>query len=158
MNNEHIQHIILQLQETYSGQPWHGRSIKSLLSEVTPEIGLKKPNANSHSIAELVYHMVTWRQFTISRLEPAEGKSAEYFELMDWRPLDLSNKKTWEEGLRLLEESQQHVIRVLEKFNDSILPEKVAERNYTFKVLLYGLLQHDTYHAGQIAYAMKLLA
>jgi uncharacterized damage-inducible protein DinB len=158
MNNEHIQHIILQLQESYSGEPWHGRSIKALLSEVTPEIGLKKPNANSHSIAELIYHIITWRDFTISRLEPEEGKNAAYFESIDWRPLDLSSKKTWEEGLRLLEESQQRLVRVLEKFNDSIIPEKVRERTYTFKTMLYGLIQHDAYHAGQIAYTMKLLA
>lgn len=158
MENEQIQYIIKQLQETYSGEPWHGRSIRSLLSEVTPAIALKKPNENSHSIAELVYHIITWHDFTVSRLQPEEGKNTAYFEVMDWRPLDLSKTQTWEEGLKLLEESQQRLISVLEKFNDSILPEKVAERKYTFKVLLYGLVQHDVYHAGQIAYAMKLLA
>src|SRR5689334_11884082 len=118
MNNEHIQHIIQQLQENYSGDPWHGRSIKSLLSDVTPKIGLTKPNANSHSIAELVYHMVTWRDFAVSRLEPQEGKDSDHFDSMDWRPLDLSSTKTWKEGLRLLEQSQQRLISVLEKFND----------------------------------------
>jgi uncharacterized damage-inducible protein DinB len=156
MENGHIQHIIQLLQETYNGHPWHGRSLKSLLSEVTPEMALKKPDANSHSIAELVYHLITWREFTISRLQPEEGKDTHYFESIDWRPLDLSSNKTWEEGLRLLEESQQRILAVLEEFNDSILPEVVAERKYKFKVLLYGLVQHEAYHAGQIAYAMKL--
>ena len=87
MENKEIQYIISQLKETYEGSPWHGRSVKSLLSEVSPEMGLKKPSDGSHSIAELVYHMVTWRDFTISRLQPEEGKDAAYFNKIDWRPL-----------------------------------------------------------------------
>jgi len=155
--NTQIQLIISMLKENYEGEsPWHGRSIKSLLSDVDASKGLKKPSSTSHSIAELVYHMVTWRDFTISRLRPDEGKDVSYYEENDWRPLDLSKNKTWEEGLRLLEESQQRLISVLEEFHDSILTEPVADRNYNFKKLLYGLVQHDVYHAGQIAYAAKL--
>jgi uncharacterized damage-inducible protein DinB len=157
MQNDTIQHVLKLLQETFDGDPWHGRSLKALLSEVTPEMALKKPNAESHSIAELVYHLVTWREFTISRLQPQEGKDTHYFESIDWRPLDLTKTQTWEEGLQLLEQSRQRVLAVLEEFNDSILQETVAERKYKFKVLLYGLVQHEAYHAGQIAYAMKLL-
>lgn len=157
MENQTIQHIIRLLKETYEGDPWHGRSIKSLLSDVTPEAGLKKPNAASHSIAELVYHMVTWRDFTISRLRAEEGKDMKYYEDNDWRTLDLTDTQTWQKGLDLLEESQQRLINLLEEFQDSILPEKVDERKYNFKVLLYGVVQHDAYHAGQIAYVSKLL-
>jgi uncharacterized damage-inducible protein DinB len=59
----------------------------------------------------------------------------------------------------------QHVIQPLQEsfngepyqFNDSIISETVAERKYKFKVLLYGMVQHEAYHAGQIAYVMKLL-
>jgi uncharacterized damage-inducible protein DinB len=158
MENQTIQHVIRLLQETYEGNPWHGRSIKSLLSEVTPEAGLKKPNGASHSIAELVYHMATWRDFTVSRLRAEEGKDTQYYEDNDWRTLDLTNIQTWQKGLELLEESQHRLVTLLEEFQDSILPEKVDERKYTFKVLLYGVVQHDAYHAGQIAYVSKLLA
>jgi uncharacterized damage-inducible protein DinB len=157
MQNDHIQHIIKLLQETCEGDPWHGRSLKALLSEVTPEMAVQKPNPDSHSIAELVYHIATWREFTISRLQPEDGKDSNYFESIDWRPLDPGKTQTWEEGLRLLDESQKRILSVLEEFNDSILAEMVAERKYKFKVLLYGLVQHEAYHAGQIAYAMKLL-
>lgn len=157
MHNQQIQHIIKLLQASFTGEPWHGRSLKALLEEVTPQMALKKPGPGSHSIAELVYHLVTWREFTISRLQPEDGKNMDYYESIDWRPLDLSTTKTWNEGLRLLEESRQKLLAVLEKFNDSILQEPVAERKYKFSSLLYGLLQHEAYHAGQIAYAMKLL-
>lgn len=155
--NKEIQYIISMLKEAYEGDPWHGRSIKSLLSEVNAATGLKKPSDNSHSIAELVYHMVTWRDFTISRLRPEAGRDSAYFEKIDWRKLDHSNADTWTKGLALLEESQQKLVTLLEEYNDSILAEPVDERKYNFKKLLYGLVQHDVYHAGQIAYAWKLL-
>ena len=155
--NKEIQYIISMLKEAYDGDPWHGRSIKSLLSEADAEMGLKKPSKNAHSIAELVYHMVTWRDFTISRLRPEPGKDSAYFEKMDWRKLDLKDAETWKRGLTLLEESQQKLLSTLEDYNDSILSEPVDERKYNFRHLLYGLVSHDIYHAGQIAYAWKLL-
>jgi uncharacterized damage-inducible protein DinB len=155
--NKEIQHIISLLKATYEGDPWHGRSVKSLLSEADAEMGLKKPSKNSHTIAELVYHMVTWRDFAISRLRPEEGKDTAYFEKIDWRKLDLKNTATWQQGLALLEESQQRLVTLLEEYNDSILPEPVDERKYNFRTLLYGVVNHDIYHAGQIAYAWKLL-
>lgn len=157
MENQTVQYIIRMLKEAYEGEPWHGRSIKSLLSEVTPENGLKKPNANSHSIAELVYHMATWRDFTITRLRAEDGKNSQYYEKNDWRELDLTNVDTWHKGLQLLDESQHRLVNLLEEFQDSILPERVEEREYNFKVLLFGIVQHDVYHAGQIAYVNKLL-
>ena len=52
--------IISQLNETFKGDPWFGRSITALLNEVDEEmafIQLKK----QHSILELVWHMVNWR-------------------------------------------------------------------------------------------------
>lgn len=153
-----IQHIIRLFKETYEGEPWHGRSIKSLLSEVNPSLGLKKPNEGSHSIVELVYHMVTWREFTITRLRADEDKDLKYFEENDWRALDLNDVQTWYKGLELLQDSQERLTNLLEEFQDSILPEKVHERTYNFLVLLYGVVQHDIYHAGQIAYAYKLLS
>src|SRR5687768_16699566 len=95
-----IAFIISELQTAFAGNPWFGRSIKSLLSEVSLEIGLRKPNEQSHSIAELVYHMVTWKEFTISRLQPQTVKDIHFFEKMDWRELDLSNPTTWTNGLQ----------------------------------------------------------
>ena len=155
--NKEIQYIISMLKESYEGDPWHGRSIKSLLGEVNADMGLKKPSKHSHSIADLIYHMVTWRDFTISRLRPEEGKDTGYFENLDWRKLDLKDVETWHRGLALLDESQQKLITLLEEYNDSILPEPVDERKYNFRKLLYGLVSHDIYHAGQVAYAWKLL-
>src|SRR5215216_1436642 len=117
MNHE-IQQIIHMLKEAYEGGPWHGRSIKALLAEVTHEVGLRKPDANSHSIAELIYHMAIWRDFTVSRLQP-DGRPVSYFDENDWQQLDHNDPQTWTKGLQLLDESHQRLIKALEQFQDS---------------------------------------
>ena len=151
-----IRHIRRLLIETYGGNPWHGRSIKSLLSEISPEIGLKKPNAASHSVADLLWHMAIWRQFTINAVKPG-NQNLEYFEKNDWRELDLTKTSTWTDGINELEKSQLDLIELLDTVDDSILSASVPDRKYNVKVLLYGVVQHDIYHAGQIAYIKKLL-
>ncbi len=157
MNNQ-IRHIRRLLFETYEGNPWHGRSIIDLLGSVSPEIGLRKPSANTHSIAELIYHMVNWKEFAISRLLPEESNDISYYESNDWRELDHSSILTWEEGLKLLDEKQQQLLRIMDDSDDSILAQPVRERVYNIKLLLYGVVQHDIYHAGQIAFVKNLLS
>jgi len=48
-------------------------------------------------------------------------------------------------------------VEVLQQQQDSLLIERVPERDYNFRKLLYGIVQHDIYHLGQIAYITKLL-
>jgi len=146
--------IISQLNETFKGDPWFGRSITALLNEVDEEmafIQLKK----QHSILELVWHMVNWRDFTINSLQPS--KPVYHFDENDWRKLDHSDKTLWQQGLQNLSETQETLLSLLERSDDSILEKIVEGRKFDFRYLLYGIIQHDIYHLGQIAYIGKLL-
>jgi uncharacterized damage-inducible protein DinB len=49
------------------------------------------------------------------------------------------------------------VINSLTLFNEGILNENIPDKNYTFYTILHGLIQHDIYHAGQIALIKKAL-
>jgi hypothetical protein len=62
----------------------------------------QKPNGQ-HSLLELLWHIITWREFTLSRLQPSAEKNSRYFEQQDWRTLDETNKNLWHEGLKKLE-------------------------------------------------------
>jgi uncharacterized damage-inducible protein DinB len=152
--NVEIEIIIAQLKDTYDGDPWFNRSAKALLGEVSEEAGFVKINAQ-HSILELVWHMVTWREFTLSRLQPAAGKTTAYFEETDWRPLDHSDKSLWQQGLHNLQQTQDELVSSLQQSDDSLLDKIVPERTYDFRKLLHGIYQHDIYHLGQIAFINK---
>ena len=58
--NKEIQSIIRNLIQVNSGEPWFGRAVYTILDEIDPAIVYQKPNENSHSLIQLLYHMVTW--------------------------------------------------------------------------------------------------
>jgi uncharacterized damage-inducible protein DinB len=155
MKNE-LAFIKSQITAAYSGEPWFGRSAKALLSEVNEAVAFHKPN-EQHSPLELLWHMITWREFTIDRLQHSPQMRMEYFDKNDWRPLDLADPTLWKQGMERLAETQSELLSLLDKGDDSILDRQVAERSYNFRHLLHGIVQHDAYHLGQIAYLVKLL-
>ena len=154
--NSQILFLREQIIDTYEGEPWFGRNAKELLSEVNEHDAFQKL-AGEHSILELVWHMITWREFTISRIKNVEGKDLHFFEQYDWRELDHNDKKLWRQGLERLKDTQNNLIKSIEELQDDLLEKMVAERNYNFKKLLHGIIQHDIYHLGQIAYINKML-
>lgn len=154
--NKEILHISYLLKDAYQGDPWFGRSVKSLLSDVSVDLAFKKLNGQ-HSILELLWHMITWREFTISRLYPNHSHTLNYFEENDWRELDHSDNSLWQKALQRLEETQAQLIATLEKQTDELLEKTVAERKYNFRKLLHGVIQHDIHHLGQIIYIVKVL-
>ncbi len=145
-----------QIKDAYEGEPWFGRNIRVLLDEIHEEIAFKKP-AGQHSIVELVWHMINWKEFAISRLRADDSKPLEYFEVNDWRELDADDNSLWEKGLKELARIQNELVEVIQQQKDQMLEHFVPGRTYTFRKLLYGILQHDIYHIGQIAYLKKLL-
>jgi hypothetical protein len=49
------------------------------------------------------------------------------------------------------------LIELLETKDDEFLSGEVDYREYNFRFLLHGIIQHDIYHIGQIAFLKKLL-
>jgi uncharacterized damage-inducible protein DinB len=145
-----------QIKDAYEGEPWFGRNIGELLSEIDEETAFKKP-AGQHSIVELVWHMINWKEFAISRLRDDDSRPLEYFEINDWRELDANDPSLWQKGVKELGRIQNELIEVIQQQKDQLLNHFVPGRTYTFRKLLYGILQHDIYHIGQIAYLKKLL-
>jgi len=155
--NKEIHYLLGLCRSTYDGDPWFGRSIKKILADIDSDTAVQKPNGQ-HSILELLYHMINWREFTISRLEQGDDRTALHFDNNDWGQYDPTDHSLWKKGLQKLEITQHRLIDLLGKLNEAALIEKVTDREYDVRYLLYGLNQHDIYHLGQIAYVKKLLA
>ena len=145
-----------QLKDVYNGEPWFGRSVDEILKETDEGVVFEKPG-NQHSILELLWHMITWKEFTLSRLRDDPDKSLHYFENIDWRTLDHSDKSLWQQGLQHFAALHNELVEVMQQQKDELLSKKINERNYDFRKLLNGVVQHDIYHLGQIAYLKKLL-
>jgi len=154
MNTE-IQLIIRRIENVNSGEPWFGRAIYILLEEVDAQNVYSRPMNSGHSMAELLYHMITWADFTMKRIEKDPVNDIAGAEELDWPAID-PKIHTWKKGIAKLKAIHRKIITLLRKKNDSFLEEKVDFRAYNFRFLINGMIEHNIYHAGQIAYIAKL--
>jgi uncharacterized damage-inducible protein DinB len=154
--NREILLLAEQIKDTYQGEPWFGRSTKEILNEIDEAIAFEKPNGQ-HSILELLWHMVTWKEFVINRLLNSNDKSIHYFEEKDWQKLDHSDRTLWQQGLQQFIQLHNELIEIIRQQKDEILSQRVNDKNYDFRKLLFGIKDHDIYHLGQIAYIKKML-
>lgn len=151
-----LDYFITTFHSILQGDPWYGQPAIKILQSVDPAIVYQKPNDNSHSLIELLYHMVTWAEFTLKRLQRDEEKDMAAFEKLDWREIN-PQEDTWEKGVAQFKVTHDLIVELLGTKDDEFLSEKVDYRDYNFRFLLHGIIQHDIYHLGQIAYLKKLL-
>lgn len=151
--------IIDLLNDAYeSDEAWHGPSVVASLKNVSPAIAEARLTPNTHSIAEIVYHITTWRIFAVRKLQGDHN-----FDVRtpdgDWKVFGMVDDFEWETLQMELSLSQDELITCLEqKEDDAYLDELVPGRDYTFYTLLHGMIHHDLYHAGQISIVKKGLS
>jgi uncharacterized damage-inducible protein DinB len=151
-----------QLKRAYQGEAWHGPSLRELLDGVTAAQAAARPIANAHSIWELVNHIIAWEQIVRRRLE---GEAlTEIPNEMNFPPISDASEDAWQATLRALETSNQALrdsikqIGQIGQVGDAKLEEIVPGTSYTNYFMLHGAIQHDLYHAGQIALLKKMVA
>ncbi len=151
-----VQSITASFDNILSGQPWFGRAVYKILEEVDPARAFIKPNNTGHSLCELLWHMITWAEFTLNRVKGDTENDLAASESLDWRVMD-PKQHSWKKGIKEFQDIHKKIVQLLKKKDDNWLNEKVDYRKYNFRFLLEGLIQHDIYHLGQIAYINKLL-
>ncbi len=144
-----IDRIVRQLQKTFDQHPWYGPSVIKTFEGINPKI-VHERHGSAHSIIELVLHMTSWRVFAIKRLQ---GDNTFEVEPM----MNFPAGGTWDAALDDLNESQQALVEITKAFPEHRLGELVPSKTqkYTYYTLLHGIIQHDIYHLGQIAYINK---
>ena len=156
---DEINRIVDQLEREHAGDPWHGSPLAQILDGVTHSQAAKKPIASAHSIWELVLHIAAWKNEVRHRLagapagDPAEG---------DWPPVAAVSEPAWQEAREHLELAHRLLVSAVRDFPETKLFEPgndVRNREMgtgvTYYELLHGVVQHDVYHAGQIAILKK---
>jgi uncharacterized damage-inducible protein DinB len=143
-----------QLEKAFYGGAWHGPSVLESLENISAEQAAGKPVRNAHSIWEIVLHINTWRQCAKRRLS---GENYEPSPEEDWPNVEDTSQSSWENAIGNLKNNMTVLIEFIAKTDGNILNENIAGKNYTGYFLLHGLVQHDVYHAGQIALLKKAL-
>ena len=154
--NKKIEHYVSAFENLYEGEPWFGRSMMSILKEVSPSRAYSKSSEQRHSIFEVLQHMLAWRELFVARLHGDTTATIEINSALDWPSLPTSkNAENWNRLLTRLSENQEALVKALKKQSDEQLGQTFANSNATLETHLEGNLQHDIYHLGQIAVLNK---
>jgi uncharacterized damage-inducible protein DinB len=147
-----------QFRRAFEGEAWHGPSVLALLNGVTAQQAAAHPIPGAHSIWELTMHIEAWERACLRRLnsDPARLTDEE-----DWRPINDKSDAAWESTKQQLLETHRELLEAIAKLEESRLNEPIirsADTPYSsVYVTLHGGVQHDLYHAGQIAMLKKAL-
>ncbi len=147
-----VARILDQLDRGFAGEAWHGPALQELLDGVSAEDASKHPVSGAHSVWELVNHIAAWNLIVRHRVA---GESVEVTPEMDWPPVLEISEVAWTRALDHLKESRDLLRGTIQQLRDEQLNQQVLGEKYSIYVMLHGLVQHDLYHAGQIAILKK---
>jgi uncharacterized damage-inducible protein DinB len=144
------------LDRTMTGPMWHGPALSEVLEGVSAETAASRPVAGAHSIWEIVLHVVAWVEIARARLK---GQSTgDPRPEQDWPPVVATDGEAWTRALDQLNACHRQIAADVRELDDARLDEKVPNLEYSVAVLLHGIVEHGTYHGGQIALLKKTAA
>jgi len=154
-----ITRIVDQLEREHGGDPWHGSPLQAILEGIDAQRAAARPIPGGHSIWELVLHVIGWKNETARRLAgavacmPVEG---------DWPDVGEPTEARWQETLTRLHSAHKSLVAAVKALPEAKLYEPTNDTRseplgtgVSYYVLLHGIVQHDVYHAGQIALLKK---
>ncbi len=147
------------LKQVYDGDPWHGSPITAVLKGVDAGTAARRSIPRGHTIWELVLHMTGWTREVTSRVRGNDaGNPAE-----DWpnQPAE-ATESAWRAAQDGLRAAHMDLIRAVDALKPAELVRMVGDQRdlaggtgKTVGTHIRGLLQHHTYHLGQIALLKK---
>ena len=144
-----------QIRRAFDGDAWHGDSVLELLDDVSARTAAAHPIKNAHSIWELVLHIAAWDGAVLKRVA---GTATELSGKRNFPPVEDSSEAAWRKAVEHAKRTHNELVKAVAAFPDSRLQERVpgkTESYHNFFYMFSGIVQHELYHAGQIALLKK---
>ncbi|MFY9645479.1 MAG: DinB family protein [Terriglobales bacterium] len=145
-----------QLRRAFDGEAWHGDSLFEILKGVTASQAAAHPIAGAHSIWELALHIATWDDAVRRRMG---GSAHEPSEAENFPTVRDAGEAAWQRAQAEVRRAHEELVAAVAAMADARLDELVPGKegaHYTFYYMLHGVVQHEIYHAGQIALLKKM--
>jgi len=145
-----------QLRRAFGGEAWHGDSLFEILEGVTASQAAGRPIERAHTIWELVLHIAAWDDAVLRRLG---GVAVELSDAENFPSVTDASEAAWRKALAQVRRVHEELVAAVASLPDSRLDDIVPGKegaHYTFYYMLHGVVQHELYHAGQIALLKKM--
>ena len=147
-----VQRVTDQLHRAFYGEAWHGPAVMELLKEVTVVQAANRPVSQTHTTWEIVNHLSVWKDAVRRRLS---GEDVQLEGEADWPPMRDVLASDWERTVELLKERHDALEATVADLSESKLDTPWLAGKATAYFLIHGSIQHDLYHAGQIALLLR---
>jgi uncharacterized damage-inducible protein DinB len=147
-----IDRIIDQIRRAYDGDAWHGLPLRAILADVPADVADARPIRDVHSIREIVKHIAFWYDGVRRRLG---GEVVDASEVEQWPEAEGAGDEAWRRDLDDLERAHEALLEAVGRLGVEDLERPVPGNPYNAYVLLHGLVQHNLFHAGQVAILKK---
>ena len=141
-----------QLRRAFYGEAWHGPALIELLADVDAAAAAAKPLPNAHSIWELVLHVAVWDNAAMVRLD---GKKFQPTGVDNFPRVSKATEAAWRKAVAATKRTHDKLVKVVAGLPESRLRDRVPGKRYDFCHMFHGVVQHELYHAGQIAILKK---
>jgi uncharacterized damage-inducible protein DinB len=144
-----------RLERCITGPMWHGPALAPVLEGVPAAAARGRLVAGAHSIAEIVRHMTVWADFARVRLRGGGGPDPTGPE--DWPPEEPAGEEAWQEQREALAAAYRALAAEVRALSAAELRAAVAGHGYTVEDMVRGVVEHGTWHGGQIAVMRRAL-
>jgi uncharacterized damage-inducible protein DinB len=154
MNNPTSEPALIaeQLRRAFEGNAWHGPALLELLEDMDATTAAARPLPDVHSVWELLLHIAVWDDAACRRIagQKYQPEGAANFPLVP-KPTELA----WRNAIARAKRTHDVLVKTVAFLPESRLRERVPGKKYDFYFMLHGVVQHELYHAGQIAILKK---
>ena len=130
-------------------------SVVELLKDVNAATAAGRPIPNAHSIWELVLHIAAWDDAVRRR---TGGVAVTLSDEENFPAVKDTSETAWHKVLDHMTRKHKELVNTVRTFPESRLSERVPGKTqdyYDFYYMFSGIVQHELYHAGQIALLKK---
>jgi hypothetical protein len=145
--------IAKQIEKTFKGRAWHGPAVEEALQGVDAKVAAAPSPGGAHNIWQIVEHMIIW-QDAVGRW--LAGDTSRPKDEESWPPIPDTSEQAWQAALARLRRSHEFLATQVARLDDARLDQRVFEGMPSVYVTLHGIIQHNLYHAGQIAILKKI--
>ena len=153
-----VERIVQEYDRVMDGSSaWHGDPVWIILDSVSAECAAHRPIAEAHTIWEIVLHMTFWEGMGARRLA-GQAAGLDDDEALNFPAPPATTDANWLKTRDAFRASNQEFREALTKLDAARLDELSAARKRSFYDEAHGVIQHNVYHAGQIALLKKSLS
>ena len=149
-----------QLSTVLYGHAWYGTPIYTIIDNIIFEAAFERTPGASHTIAEILMHMLAWTEEVTSRMQ---GNGAGTPKAGDWPDVGEPDEQKLQQMVNNFKLANVELLQLIDEFPEDKWSQPTNDERgrysgdeLSYEAMIAGLIQHHVYHAGQIVLLNKM--